>query len=252
VHLTERVSLIGSGEPGLATTDPNDCQVYLIRTAQGAVCIDAGSGGSVDAILHACRSDGVDPATIRWLFVTHAHADHAGGAAAWQERLPDVKVAMAYECADWIRRGDEEATSVDVARNAGMYPPEYRLRPARVDRELVDGERLDLDANLRLTVIATPGHSRGHLSFLVEDGGQPQIVRILFSGDALFPGGRILLQDTWDCDLRAALRSVEQLATMRADQLLAGHLAPLLSDADATIQLALGRISQLVPPLNLL
>ena len=38
----------------------------------------------------------------------------------------------------------------------------------------------------------------------------------LFSGDALFPAGRILLQDTWDCDLHDALRSVERLAALAA------------------------------------
>src|SRR5437867_474996 len=119
MRLTDRVSLIGSGEPDLATTDSIDSQVYLVRTADGAICIDAGAGASVDAILAAASRDGTDPNTIGWLYVTHAHADHAGGVAAWQERLPRIKVAMAGEAADWIRSGDEEATSVSVARRAG-------------------------------------------------------------------------------------------------------------------------------------
>ena len=105
MRLTQRVSLVGSGEQSLATTDPTDSQVYLVRTATGAICVDAGSGGSVDAILKACREDGVDPSSIGWLFLTHAHADHAGGAAAWQERLPEIKVAIAAETADWIGPG---------------------------------------------------------------------------------------------------------------------------------------------------
>ncbi len=56
-------------------------------------------------------------------------------------------------------------------------------------------------------------------------------VGALFSGDALFPGGRILLQDTWDCDLAATLRSVERLAALGPDDLLAGHLGPVLGEA---------------------
>ena len=42
------------------------------------------------------------------------------------------------------------------------------------------------------------------------------------------PAGRILLQDTWDCDLHDALRSVERLAGLGAERLLAGHLGPVL------------------------
>jgi hydroxyacylglutathione hydrolase len=252
MRLTERVSLIGSGEPGPGHTDPTDSQVYLVRTARGAVCVDAGSGGSIDRILEACVADDVDPVSITWLFLTHAHADHAGGAAAWQERLPGIKVAMAAESADWIRSADEAATSVDVARRAGIYPASYRLQPARIDRELADGDVVELDDRLQLTVLATPGHSRGHLSFLLEDRRVTgPDARLLFSGDALFPGGRILLQDTWDCDLRAALRSVERLAALQPDQLFAGHLAAELSGTEATIARALDRIAHLIPPLNL-
>ena len=102
-----------------------------------------------------------------------------------------------------------------------------------------------------MMVIATPGHSQGHLSFLLEDASEGEAMRLLFTGDALFPGGRILLQDTWDCDFNSALRSVERLAGLRPDQLFAGHLGPELSGVDATISAALDRIAHLLPPLNL-
>jgi glyoxylase-like metal-dependent hydrolase (beta-lactamase superfamily II) len=133
-----------------------------------------------------------------------------------------------------------------------MYPDDYRLRPARVDRELDDGDQVELDDALLMTVVSTPGHSRGHLSFLLEDSDAPAKVRILFSGDALFPGGRILLQDTWDCDLGAALRSVEKLVALRPDQLFGGHLAPQLRAVPESITAAVERIGRLLPPENLL
>jgi hydroxyacylglutathione hydrolase len=252
MRLTPRVSLVGSGEADWALTDPADCQVYLVHTSSGAICIDAGTGASVDAILAAAKQDGTDPESIRWLYLTHAHADHAGGVAAWRERLPALRVAMAAEAADWIRAGDEEATSLAAARAAGIFSPDYRLRAGRIDRELIDGERVQLDSDLFLTVVATPGHSHGHLAFIVDDHIDTETVRLAFSGDALFPGGLVLLQDTWDCDLRQTLRSVERLAALHPDQLFAGHLAPQMGDVDATFATALGRITHLVPPRNLL
>jgi glyoxylase-like metal-dependent hydrolase (beta-lactamase superfamily II) len=107
---------------------------------------------------------------------------------------------------------------------------------------------LELGDELRLMAVATPGHAAGHLSFLLEEGVGTGRRRATFSGDALFPGGLILLQDTWDCDVRAALRSVERLAARDPGRLLAGHLAPVLDGVREQLDLALARIALLAVP----
>lgn len=252
MRLTDRIHLIGSGEPDLVTTDPIDSQVYLVECPGGHVVIDGGAGRSVDAILANVVADGLAVADIGWLLITHAHADHGGAGVAWRARVPGLRIAASPEVAGWLATADEEATSVDRARRAGIYPPDYRLAPFEIDLPMADGATLELDTGLRLTAVATPGHARGHLSFLLEEGSGPTARRAMFSGDALFPGGRILLQDTWDCDMAAALRSVERLAALDADDLLAGHLAPAIGDARAHAALATGRIAALLPPENLL
>ena len=264
MRLTERIHLIGSGEPDLITTDPLDSQVYLIESAEGHVVIDGGAGRSVDAILANVTADGLRPDDIGWLLLTHAHGDHAGAGSAWRARVPGLRIGASPEVAGWLEAADEEATSVDRARLAGIYPPDYRLTPFGIDRRMVDGTSLELGDGLRLTVVATPGHAAGHLAFLLEEGADPHARsdagsdapgdrgRATFSGDALFPGGRILLQDTWDCDLGATLRSGERLAALDSADLLAGHLAPAIGDGRAHAALALERIAGLLPPLNLL
>ena len=252
MRLTERIHLIGSGEPDLMPTDPIDSQVYLIEAAGGHVVIDAGAGRSIDAILANVAADGLAVGDIGWLLITHAHADHAGAGLAWRARVPGLRIGASTEVAGWLEAADEEATSVDRARRAGIYPSDYRLTPCQVDLRMADGMALDLGDGLRLSAVATPGHAAGHLSFLLEEGSGTERRRATFSGDALFPGGRILLQDTWDCDLAAALRSVERLAALDADDLLAGHLGPALGDGRAHAALALGRIAALLPPENLL
>jgi len=246
VRLTERILLIGSGEPDWAPTDPIDSQVYLVETPDGHVVVDAGAGATVPAMVEAARRDGVDPDRVSWVLLTHGHADHAGGAAAWRRSLPNVRIAAAPEVTGWLAAGDETATSVDRARRAGIYPPTYKLEPCEPDRELV-AETPFAVGDVTFQVVPTPGHAVGHLSFLtVLDG-----VRTLFSGDALFPQGRILLQDTWDCDLHDALRSVERLAALGAERLLAGHLGPVLADAPTHLAAATARIGRLLVPESL-
>ena len=243
MRLTDRIHLVGSGEPGWAMTDPLDSQVYLVTTPDGHVVVDTGTGRSVEAILSEIRRDGLDAGAIGWILLTHAHADHAGGGAAWRRALPRIQVATSAESAPWLASGDEEATSVDRARSAGIYPSDYLLEAYEVDRALVPEEVIRI-GDLAFRAVPSPGHAAGHLAFLVDVDGAPT----LFSGDALFPEGRILLQDTWDCDLHLALRTVERLAGLRAARLLAGHLPPVLEGADHHVAIALERIARLLVP----
>lgn len=244
VRLTDRIHLVGSGAAGWALTDPLDSQVYLVTTPDGSVVVDTGTGRSVEAILAEIRRDGLDPTAIAWIVVTHAHADHAGGGAAWRRALPSVRIAASAETVPWLASADEEATSVDRARAAGLYPADYRLEAFEVDRALGPDASLSV-GDLEFRAIPSPGHAAGHLAYLVDVDG----AMTLFSGDALFPAGRILLQDTWDCDLTAALRSVERLAALGAERLLAGHLEPVIRDALPHFTAATERIARLsVPP----
>ena len=246
MQLTERIHLVGSGETGWAATDPIDSQVYLIDTGDGLACVDAGAGRSLERIVAEVRADGLAPERIRWVLLTHGHADHAGGAAAWRRAVPGIRVGASELVAGWLAAGDEEALSVDRARAAGIYPTAYRLEPCEVDFVIETEGDVDL-GGIRFQVVPTPGHAEGHLAFVAEIDGAVNA----FTGDALFPEGRILLQDTWDCDVRLALRSVERLATYRPERLLAGHLPPVLADAGRHIDMALERIAQLAVPLSI-
>jgi hydroxyacylglutathione hydrolase len=248
VILAQNIYLVGSGEPDLAQTDSLDCQVYLIKAGRSLALIDAGAGNSVDLIISNIISQGLNPEDIKWLFLTHTHADHAGGVAGLKSRLPNLRVAVSAESADWLRNGDEQAISVQKAREKGaFYPIDYHFRGCDVDIELVGDTNEDL-GDFRIEVISSPGHCNGHLSYLFETGGK----RALFSGDAIFPEGKILLQDIWDCDLHESLRSIEKLAELHADHLLAGHGHPVLDHASDHFHMATDRISCLLIPHNLL
>ena len=74
-----------------------------------------------------------------------------------------------------------------------------------INRELNDGDILDLGEGKKLRVIHTPGHSRGSISLLLEDEG------VLFSGDALPMAGGVPIYD----DVPESIRSVRKLMQIK-------------------------------------
>jgi glyoxylase-like metal-dependent hydrolase (beta-lactamase superfamily II) len=134
--------------------------------------------------------------------------------------LPGASLLLSREGAGVIRAGDERAASLDVAKSAGIYPADYRLEACAVDGELAEGDRVAV-GDLVVECVDTPGHSSGHLSFLLEDAGR----RSLFGGDVVFHGGTILLQNIHDCSLEQLVRSLRKLRGLAIDSLFPGHLS---------------------------
>jgi len=243
MRLIERVHLVGSGSFGFDLTDPFDCHVYLLDGKSELALVDVGAGMGADAILDNVRREGFDPRRIRHVILTHAHGDHAGGAARMRTLLGEPAVCISRDRAQALRAADEGAVSIDVAKRVGIYPPTYTLEPCEVDVELVHGDTLAV-GDLTLQVLDTPGHADGHVSLLLEQGGQ----RSLFAGDVIFFGGKILLQAIHDCRLDAQIRSLRSLRELGVDALLPGHLTLSLRDGQRHIERANEVLDRLLIP----
>ena len=107
---------------------------------------------------------------------------------------PEVRVPNFIAWPRSPERGTNAGSSLDIARRAGGYPPEFVFRPYRIAHELSDREVLQVGA-LRFEALAMPGHATGHLSYGLRRESKASI---LF-GDAFFYGGHISLVDAWDC-----------------------------------------------------
>ena len=246
IALTPEVSLVGSGRTGIGISHPVDCNVYLIDGGDELALVDTGTGLDTDAILANVAALGHDPGRIRHLFLTHAHGDHAGGAAGLREQLgAAVYLADAERAA--LEAADEAALGLEIARRNGYYPEDYRLAACPVDHAVRDGERVRC-GRLELQVLATPGHSAGSVCLVLEGASG----RVLFAGDTVFAGGKISLLVIPGTDLLALAGSVARLAPVRPAALLPGHGPFPLRDAHAHIERAHRTFESMVLPAQIL
>jgi hydroxyacylglutathione hydrolase len=246
VRLDPTVYLVGSGQLGFDLTDRFDCNVYLFDAGGTYLLFDAGAGMEVERILEICRDDGLDLTKINHLFLTHAHTDHGGGTAHLRDHL-DLTVYASASTAKIVTAGNEEAVSLPAAKAAGSYPGDYIYRPCPVDRILAAGEKIEIGP-LKIEMIATPGHSHDHHCYLISTPHK----RYLVGGDAIFFGGKIVLQYTYDCSVPETIASIQHLATVSFDALLAGHLNFSLNRGKRHIEAACEVIDKLGCPLSII
>lgn len=135
---------------------------------QDALVIDPGL--EPDAILDFLQEQGLTPAAI---LNTHGHADHIGGNATIKRAFPHVPLL--------IGAGDAHLlTDADANLSAPFGLP---IVSPEADRLVKEGETVDF-AGLPLEVLEVPGHSPGHVVFVLRE--QPVLV---FGGDVLFRDG---------------------------------------------------------------
>lgn len=242
MKIADRIHIVASGHLGFGLTDDFDCHVYLIDGGNEYALIDAGGGRDIDGIVDQITGDGLDPGRVRQLLLTHGHTDHAAGAARLRRHF-NLRVLASPAVARYVRAGDEHAVSLDVARQAGGYPPEFTFPPCSVDAELDDGAQVRV-GDLTLTVLDTPGHASGHIAYVLRQGDRVSV----FCGDAVFFGGTILLQHTWDCSLQDSIASVQRLAGLSVDGLFPGHLTFAVRNGRRQVEKAMQAIANLLPP----
>jgi len=247
MKINDHLFLVGGGDYGFNLSNRLDANSYIIDTGEGLWMIDAGFDGG-EAVLANIKADGLDPQQITNLFVTHYHADHAGALAFMRKSLSrQLKIAIAGSVAEKVRAGDEEDNGLRWAKSFSFYPPEFTLEPCDIDIELADGQQFK-SGRFELTSISTDGHCRGHMCFLVSGGAGGY----LFTGDHVFWGGKIILQNVTDSSVQQYAASMNTLLSYDFDALLPGHLNFSMRNGRRHIEAAAGQFNKIGLPPNLL
>ena len=150
---------------------------FIIDGDDGVTLVDTGLPKQQGRIESGLTAIGRSLEDVRAIVITHAHADHVGGAAALKTSTGAPLYASATDAP--AIRGEEPKPTPPVLDRVSFLTPVYRLLP---DAEAVAVDHFVGEADVLpgdLSIIATPGHTPGHVSYLLDRSGG-----VLFVGDA--------------------------------------------------------------------
>ena len=156
-----------------------------------------------DEILGGMKKLGLDQSKVKYVILSHAHADHDGGAKLLQDMMPGAHLIYGKE--DW--------DAVDKSTNHAGGKPKH-------DMVGTDGMKVSVgDASVE--IVTTPGHTPGTMSFLFEvrDNGKP--LRIAYVGGTAIPFNATGAY--YDGYIASSKKMANAAADYRATALMSNH-----------------------------
>lgn len=190
---------------------------FLIEAPHGLFLIDSGSPGQQDRVLAKMKELG--RMDLKAIWITHAHYDHYGSAAALRE-LTGARIGVHPADASSLAAGE---SPLGTPRQYGfIYSPAQRVlnrfRPLPAtfpDFILNDGETLER-FGWRASVLHTPGHTPGHTCLLLAGG-------TAFAADLIGRSPRPRLQSLLATDWDQLPGSLASLQATRPERVYTGH-----------------------------
>lgn len=204
---------------------------YLVE-GDGLTLIDAGIAGRMGALTDALAGIGAAPGDIRRVVLTHFHRDHVGTVAELRE-LTDAEV-IAHEADAAAIEGRQSGPEPTLTAQEEVIFDQVtggidEAPPAKVDREVADGESIDFGAGVRATVIHVPGHTAGSIALYLPESA------VLFTGDAAASMNGQPIAGVFNVDGDEARRSFIRLAELEAETACFGHGPPIFEAASASL-----------------
>ena len=230
---------------------------HLIIEGGRAAFVDTGTNDSVPLLVDALRQQDLDVADVDFVFLTHVHLDHAGGAGLLMQALPNARCVIhprgVRHMVDPAKLIAGTAAVYGVERTHDLYGV---IQPIDESRIVVPNDEQWIELNGRkLQILFTEGHARHH--YCLRDPAS----RGVFTGDSFgvsyreldTAAGEFIFPTSTPAsfDLAEAHKSVDRIMACNPERLYLTHygrvtdLARLAADMhagiDAYVEIALAQ-----------
>lgn len=227
-QLSENITLIDLQFQGRSET----IAAYLVYDGDTAALIETGPASTVDTLLDGVQAAGVPLESLRHIFVTHIHLDHAGAAGVLSRRLPWTRVYVHPVGAPHLVDPSKLRASASRLYGDQMESLWGTIAPVPQESLVVinDGDEIQIPGST-LRVVETEGHAWHHHAYLDTKSG------LLFTGDiggVRMPGVRYVRPPTPppELDIDAWRASIARLRALNATGLCPTHFGLFRGNLD--------------------
>lgn len=205
---------------------------YIYQVPEGYIMIDTGYGHSLKKVEKRANRQGIPLSGVNYVFLTHAHDDHAGFLNELLSKYPDIKVILHRRAIPTLLRGQNSFdggcsgfTAFIFCKFMGLIGKGKHLFPP-VERQYLDRFMILSPQNLSAAenllqgkILFTPGHTPDSIS--LQKGNK------IFCGDAAMNGLPSLKRITiWIENKNAFQNSWNTLIDAKADWIFPAHGKP--------------------------
>lgn len=223
---------------------PGAIGAFLVEGPDGHVLIESGPASTLDRLIEALATHGLEPGDLDACLVTHIHLDHAGAAGHLAAR--GVPIYVHAFGAKHLVDPSKLLTSAKRIYGAAMDDLWGETIPIPESHALpVNGGQVINAGGIEFTAVETPGHARHHHVFMLDIGSEI----VCFSGDAaamLIPGTDFISIPTPppEFDLPAWLETIALLKEGPWKRLFLTHGGVVETASDHLDRLACGLAAQ--------
>jgi glyoxylase-like metal-dependent hydrolase (beta-lactamase superfamily II) len=204
----------------------------IVDRTHGLTLVDTGLPNQADLIERLIAAEGLSLAEIKQIVLTHQDLDHVGSLHPLKQRTGANVVAYVDEVPyiDGTLPIIKYPSAERQAQNPGMTELLKHYHPTPVDQPVQDGERLPLSAGA--IVIATPGHTPGHMSLYFPK------TKTLLAGDSLMAENGILTGPMPGAtpNMELAMQSVKKFLDFDIETIVCYHGGLVTDDAPGQLK----------------
>ena len=210
---------------------------YLYQVNDGYIMIDTGYQSSFDNCKKKLRNYNISTKDIKYIFLTHAHDDHAGFINDMIRENKDIKIIMSYKGIDVLRKGQNSFEGGCSGRQSYLFclfmkilgNGEHKFPPIKKEYEdnllfISNENKAKIEQQLNGTIIETAGHTDDSISLLTKEG-------YLFCGDAAMSGFPSKNNITiWIGNKEQYIKSWEKIIKVNPNKIYSAHGKPFKTE----------------------